>query len=585
MCEDILYHIMTRLQGQSTASSPSEYHLNILKATEFWNIILRATGSVSKLNSNSFVKRTKASINELGGLLLEKTIDMKLLQQLLEYSDEKLFQHFDSAVSKKKNLGDMIVSREEIAKLRRLCENYQHDQRILDILVKFYSEFCSTAQITDVYDYIQDVRLHMQYSDKIKLKQVLETNYWTFHEKILESAKRCYKFNRSQTFRNVFDACLQEDVTATKVEYIAQKLIPTVFEKYEAMCKQFKEWEKLKCSDASLLWKNVTNVNSELDLMDGYKTHKSQRFVQTLDHLSKIPHWIERLEQLEKVVDIFKIPHNEDDWLSKSIRLLKDDSMKLGQINNFFDFLDKNLSRVNKDCWKLIRELSSADDLMNFFKNISEHDITKYSDEGLIQKDIVLSLIQINQCLVSLLNNDDKMESISDFLDALLLVIKNNITLGEKIALCNNSNMALQNLYIKILERNESTEVIEEKVKNIVTNGIYTFARNERGDKCLVSLEYTSKTKIYNYNLNEILELCEQAHYENDIVNDRDMEMSKTVMDDLVAQIDVAQEIVSLVSVLIQTGHFDYKKFEKKLHGTENMKEYLKFLKDELEKW
>jgi len=41
------------------------------------------------------------SINELGRLFLEKTIDIKLLQQPLEYSDEKLFQHFDSAVTKK----------------------------------------------------------------------------------------------------------------------------------------------------------------------------------------------------------------------------------------------------------------------------------------------------------------------------------------------------------------------------------------------------------------------------------------------------------------------------------------------------
>src|SRR6266542_1325078 len=484
MSEDILYHIMTRLQGQLTALSLSEYHLNILKATRFWNVVLCATGSVLKLHSNPFFKRIKASVNELGGLLLEKTIDIKLLQQLLEYSDEKLFQHFDSAVAKEKNLGDVIVSREEIAKLRRLCENYQLK---LDILFKFYCGFCSAAQVTDVNDYIQDVQ-HMRNLDKIKLKQVLETDYWTFHEKTLESAKRCYKFNRSQTFRNIFDACLQEDVTATKVEYIAQKLIPTVFERYEAMCKQLKEWEKLKCSDASLLWKNVTNVNAELDLMDGYKTHKSQRFVQTLDHLSKIPHWIERLEQLEKVVDIFKIPHNEDDWLSKSIRILKDDSMKLGQINNFFDYLDRILSNVNNDCWKLIRELSSADDFMAFLRKIAQHDIKNlingvddHSDERLIQEDTVSSLIQVKQFLFPLMEKN-KMETIYDFLELLLNVIKKNSTLGEKIALCNNSNMALQNMYNNISNRGEVTK---EKIKNVVTNGTYTFTRdqNQKGDK------------------------------------------------------------------------------------------------------
>ncbi len=50
--------------------------------------------------------------------------------------------------------------------------------------------------------------------------------------------------------------------------------------------KLFKEWEKLKCSDASLLWKNVTNVNAELDLMDGYETYVFQKFLTGLNDLN-----------------------------------------------------------------------------------------------------------------------------------------------------------------------------------------------------------------------------------------------------------------------------------------------------------
>ena len=38
-----------------------------LKASEFWNVILLATGSVRKLNAHPFVKRTETSINERGG--------------------------------------------------------------------------------------------------------------------------------------------------------------------------------------------------------------------------------------------------------------------------------------------------------------------------------------------------------------------------------------------------------------------------------------------------------------------------------------------------------------------------------------
>ncbi|PKY44130.1 hypothetical protein RhiirA4_458302, partial [Rhizophagus irregularis] len=590
MSEDILYHIMTRLQNHSTVSSASEHYLNTLKASNFWNIILRANGSVAKLNSNPFVKNTKTSINELAGLLLEKTIDIQLLQQILENNDEYLFRHFDAAVAKKKALGDVIVSRDEIAKLRKICNNYQTQ---LDVLTKFYNGFCPIEKVTDVADYIRDVKQHLQNLNKIKVKQVLSSDHWVFHEKTLDSARNCYKFNRSQTFRNIFDSCIHEDAAAIKVEYIAQKLIPTVFEKYNGMCKQLKDWEKLKCSEASLLWKNVNDVNAELDLMEGYKISKSQRFVQTLDYLSKIPHWVQKLEELEKVVEmeIFKVPHSEDDWLSKAIRILKDDSMKLGQINNFFDYLDRNLSDVNQDCWKLIKELSSAEEFLSFLKKIAEHDIKNlingvddHSDERLIQEDTVSSLIQVKQFLFPLMNKN--MESISDLLKELLNVIKKNHTLGEKIALCNSSNMALQNMYNNIQNRGEVTK---EKIKNAVLNGTFTFTRDQKEDKCLVFLQYPSKTNV-RYNLSEILDLRGRALLiakpKNSVmVNNKEAEMSKDVMDKFVVQVDIAQEIINIVSMLMQMGHFGYRKFENKLQGTDNMKDYLELLKEELKEW
>ncbi len=60
--------------------------------------------------------------------------------------------------------------------------------------------------------------------------------------------------------------------------------------------------------------------------------------------------------------------------------------------------------------------------------------------------------------------------------------------------------------------------------------------------------------------------------------------MLRNVMDQFVAQIDIVQEM-NVISVLIQMGHFGYRKFEKQLHGAGKMKDYLKCLKDKLEKW
>jgi len=71
----------------------------------------------------------------------------------------------------------------------------------------------------------------------------------------------------------------------------------------------------------------------------------------------------------------------------------------------------------------------------------------------------------------------------------------------------------------------------------------------------------------------------------NDITNDKDEEMSKNVIDEFIIQVDIAQEIINIASMLIQVGHFGYRMFEEKLQGTDNLKEYLKFLRIELDKW
>ncbi|GBC14841.2 hypothetical protein GLOIN_2v1788049 [Rhizophagus irregularis DAOM 181602=DAOM 197198] len=589
MSEEILCHIMNRLQSQFTASNPSEFHLNILGASEFWRIILSATGDVTKLHCNPVVKRVKASINELGVLLREKTVNIQLLQQLLEYKNEKLFQHFNAAVSKKKNIGDVIVSRDEIAELRKLCNNFQTQ---LEVLFKFYTNFCPASQVDDVDDYIQDVKQLMTNSNKVMLKEAMTLDYWAFHKKTLESAIRCYKYNQSRSFRNIFEVCIREDTTATNVENIAQRLIPAVFERYNTICKQFKEWEKLKISDATLFCRNVTNVNAELDLIKGYKSYISHKFVQTLEHLSRIPHWIERFEELETVLQLFNIARSNDDWLKSSIDILKDDSMKLSQINYFFAYLDRYISNVNNECWKLIKELSNADDFISFLKIIAEHDIRNlfnsvdvHPDEGLIQEDTFVSLIQVKRFLLPFMNINKK-ETIVGFLDSLSDVIDENPTLGEKIALCNSRNMALQNMYNNIQNRGEVTK---EKIKYAVLNGTFTFTRDQKEDKCLVSLQYPSKSNV-KYNLNEILDLRGRALLiakpKNSVmINNKEAEMSKDVIDKFVVQVDIAQKIISIVSMLIQMGHFGYRKFENKLQGTDNMKAYLEFLKEELKEW
>ncbi|UZO21060.1 uncharacterized protein OCT59_013464 [Rhizophagus irregularis] len=584
MIEDTLCYILDGLQRKSNLSDTSEQYLDIIKFGKFWILILNATGSVEKLNENSYFKHIQMSTVKINRLLIEKSINIQLLQQLLKYSDEQLFRYLDETIGKKKSLGEVIVTQGEITNLRKLCHNYELK---LNQLLKFYNELCSASKITDVNDFTQDLKKRMHNLDNVILNQTMLSDHWLFHEKVLNSAILYYKFNQSQIFRNIIEVYFKEDDNATNVEYIAQKLMPSVFEKYDSICKQFKEWGKLKRSDVSLLLRNITNVNVELDFMEGYMSSKN-RFIQALDNISKIPQWIERFENLKNVAKIFKVPINEDDWLSKSIRILKNNSRILRVLNDFFDYFGKNHS-INQDCWDLIKALSVAEELMISLQIIDRFGIKyliNYTDlsEKLIQEgqeDTISSLIQVKHLLFPLMNKD-KIENVDELLKGLWLVIEKDSTIVKKITLCNNIRV----MYDYTLNRDEVTK---ERIKNIVLNGTYVFACDEKKDKCLVSLRCFPNNLVYN--LNEILDLYERAFLMekskktvdksiDDILNDYD-----TVMDEFILQVDVVQKIINIASMLMELGHFGYRKFEKKIQKTSDMEDYLIFLNNELEKW
>ncbi|RIA82690.1 hypothetical protein C1645_787802, partial [Glomus cerebriforme] len=160
--------------------------------------------------------------------------------------------------------------------------------------------------------------------------------------------------------------------------------------------------------------------------------------------------------------------------------------MKLNQLNEFFNSLNKNLSIINQSCWNLINVLSSADDLIRF---LTEHNINDlmddHTDGKLIQEDTITisTLIQVKRFLLPLMNKNEINDTAS-FLVSLTNVMK-DFTFGKMIALCNNSNMALRKMYKDISNR---FEIAKEIIMNAVPNGTYVFARDKKEDKCIVSL-------------------------------------------------------------------------------------------------
>ncbi|RIA83496.1 hypothetical protein C1645_880465, partial [Glomus cerebriforme] len=593
LCESIVYHVMTYLEAKDTNiknnTNLSTKILKLLETYRFWSLIFNATGLVGNLHSHPYVKQVQELIFKFDDVINNEEITIHSIREIFVYDTKILYSFFNFSVKKEK------ISEDLIKKLRNDCHGYMLK---IDQLRSFYDNFCPIRKVKDVQMYLDDVNNRNNNLENLMLKEALDLNHWDFHKKNLSSAREAQKRTKSNTFRNFFNNKILYEAELT-VEYIAQTLMPDVFAKYSILCQQHKDWETLNCSEVIVLWKNVTNVEKELKLIYDYtQKETSPKLVKTLEYLSLVPTQIERLQQLSKVVVMLKVIHTKEDWLER-LQLVLRDYLWLGRLIDFFDIFNQYLGLINDDCWDLIKELSEANEFIVFLHKIADHDIKNlinvvddFSNERLIQEDTISSLIQVKQFLFPLLKSAERSSSLRKFLNEIRNIIQQNANLGSNLALCNSKYMTLQTLYNSVSNKENITM---EKIRKAVKKGIYIFERNIKGDTCEVILTYPTikGTSQPSYSLTDLHDLSGCALFISkssapvDITTNHTpgLEGSKTIMDEFVMQVDMSQEIINLSTKLIQTGHFHYRTFKRKIKGTKNMQQAVNELKVDLKEW
>ncbi|CAG8534868.1 35142_t:CDS:10, partial [Gigaspora margarita] len=606
LSENLICHIIERLEINLPSYdtdwdiAPANFHLSLLSAANFWKIILRAGGYVEKLNSLHYIKMVKEAISQLGRHIITESIDIFLLQNICKYNDDFLLAYFKSVSIFNDEYDEVFITKEILESVRKQTREYL---QTFEHLNAFYVRYCSVTKVIDEQEYID--MLHEQKSmwESITLDQIRRPEIWKEHYEILDIAKKVYKYNKSQTFYNVFEKILQNapyEMHEIHVRTLVQdqNFMPKVFDSYAEDCSKFQNWEDLQLAFATMFWKNVTNINAELEFMAEFTPkHQDPKFMMTLTQLSEVLKITQKLHQLSTVLEIFNVSRNEEDWLSRALHDLEEQSIVLGQLSSVFDTINNSLDIVDENGWSLIKELSIAEEFIIFLKSIAVHDLKNlingvddHSDERLIQEDTVSSLIQVKQFLFPLLNAARTL-NLDTFLQELFKVIELNPTLATKVTLCNSNNMALQNMYANISNRGEVTK---EKIRNAVKIGTYKFEWKSTDKKCSVNLSYPiTKTRIVTYNFNDLQDLRGRALLiaKPDITigdsnggNEKDK--TKDIMDEFVRQVDIAQDIVNNIAAkLIETGHFGYREFQNSVKGSENMIQLAEKLKVELRKW
>ncbi|KAF0498184.1 e3 ubiquitin-protein ligase [Gigaspora margarita] len=311
-----------------------------------------------------------------------------------------------------KTFQSVVITESNISTVRKECDAYEERLRHLKA---FYSTFCPPNKVVDSDLYTRDLETKLKILSNVSLKETSSPHYWERHEDVIQKAADIYEFANSKTFINIYETHLSQITDEVNVNYVIIK----TFKNYKE-----KKWMQLKYSEAFPLWKGVTDIKTELELISKvtYLSKSNKDLENSLKHLTAIPKWEERLQKLSAVVAEF-------------VRYVND--------HNPID---------NENYWSLIKELASASDLLDFLQTIAEHDIKNlingvddFSDERWIQEDTVSSLIQVKQLVVQLMNKANKID---EFLRVIQKISQENPSLPNKITVCAGFNMALQNIYV-----------------------------------------------------------------------------------------------------------------------------------------
>jgi len=577
-----------------------KFHQTLLGSWKFWASMLTANGCVDRIRQQHvYCMKVRRAIEDLAEKLESQRVTISMLQQLLHYPDQDLCEYFGILDHFNDGKQSLSVEPRNIREFREVFASYQ---KTLSHLSTFYEQFCQKdARVTNVEAYLNDIAKRRDSLDKVKYKDILLEEYWGIHQSIADVAERIYPYRTSRTFANVFEECLKEEEESEPltVEIVAQKVTTAAFKKYDEKRAAYKDWEKLTCAQASPLWTNVKDVRHELELMSkGMKWKPSTDLVRSIRVLAEIPEWKERLRYLIDVLKIFAVVDDDEEAFSTMLAGLEKETMPLKDLKKLIKKLEKAIRDLNDGCWKIIKEIAAARELLVWLDKIGSDELKNvingvddHSDERLIQEDTVSSLMEVKQFLAPLKSVDVQLR-VPEFLKKLRELADKNKLLAERIALCNGHRSALMNMYENITNRGEVTK---ERIKNAATRGVYVFKRDVYEDRCSVEMSYETGKGNNKYDLTELQDLRGRAlliakqematSAVKETIREYEEDRADGVMMEFVNQVDLVHQIINFATKLMELGHFFYRKFQAVTRTSKEMSTTLGQLKEDLEKW
>ncbi|CAG8574000.1 16629_t:CDS:10, partial [Gigaspora margarita] len=599
LCEDIICFILdttynkAKIFGDFNLSNEEQQSL-LFESSKFWIFLLNANGKVDKFHSHSYMTYVRSQISQLVYSIRDNSIQFELLKKLIESENHELTSYF--------NAGQIVDDNEESLitddTLKFLRDKLNEHSDVIEQLYFFYYRYCDKTD--DDQTFLDDLNQKVNALNFIPFSEIFSQDYWLPHKMmIIEVSQYVFHHSESQIFTNIVEKNeVKDDEIQLSVSNVAATFTNNIIKQYQNTCLSYKNWTNIKCSEAQELWKGIDKeqVKLELEIMANETSWKVQNdLIVSIEYLSLIPDKIIQLEHLSKVLnDQFEVNNAKESWVTKMEESLKNDDMKLSELSRVFQKLNGHLNELNESSWPVVKELSLANEFIEFLLKKLIGTVDDQSDTKPLKEATVAALIEVNKALKPLNETAAKL-SITEFLKRLREVSQKNPSLAGKIGLCGSNNLALQNMHRNITNKGEVTK---ERIKNAATIGIYKFKHNECLNTCELTMKY-DKTQSQNensspneksYNMADLHDLYSRAlligksRTSTDQLFDDSTKDIRLHVNQFVIQVDLAQQIATIASRLIQSGHFLYQHLCIEKHGSE-LQQTLDELSHDLDIW
>ena len=594
---------------------------------EVWLLLLSALHPVSGLLEHPSVKAVLEALQWLINPQQRQNVRVDFYLNLKK-EEVNLLATYCALVSSNESKIDQGNVNEWIAQLssaRTSAENFGEQFSKLEHTIRFLQEVSKgIVVVSDAESLIREVNERKTGKNNATLKDILGMNYWGTLRNLTDCEGTTTKLSECIIFRNVARMCLRNHFTTseTKLEELAGSADDLPESKADEVLrllesKGLQQFQKICISlvdssadpsteDVYTLFCGITDEDSlvrELKEISSICGHLFPKRMKTmLINYLHFPLVSAKVQQLMSIFSALGFKDANDSAVTKDLQDVISSSHKGDlTLRSLSDIVEReSVVMVNSkldDTLKTIMEtLQESSELISFMRETANEDIRilidaveEHSDQ-FVSEATVSDLIDVHGFLRNVLRETPTdpmmfLESLKSYYSKL----EKKAEMAAKIKDCSCNVHSLRGLYMNVANRGEMTKEI---ISNALLKGCYLIKINSDGS-CDVQLSYRRQegaAKETSYNMAELHDLRSRALL---IVNtDKKQEKMKQPeegdsadLSAFIKQVEMITDILSMGTLLRESGHPRYKEFWAKLSSSKEIESQTEHLDSTLKQW